>query len=55
MAEAVYDSVAVQVKAGDYTLKTSGKTLVFKGYTAVYDDSKKEEDAEITLVEEDVI
>ena len=46
MAEAVYDSVAVQVKAGDYTLKTSGKTLVFKGYTAVYDDSKKEEDEE---------
>ena len=46
MAEAVYDSVAVAVNAGDYTLKTSGKTLVFKGYTAVYDDSKKEEDEE---------
>ena len=46
MAEAVYDSVAVSVNAGDYSLKTSGKTLVFKGYTVVYDDSKKEEDEE---------
>ncbi len=46
MTEAIYDSVAVCVGAGDYTLKTSGKTLVFKGYTAVYDDSKKEEDEE---------
>ena len=44
MSEALYDSVAVDVKAGDYTLKTSGKTLTFKGYTAVYDDTKKEED-----------
>ena len=46
MAEAVYDSVSASVNAGDYTLKTSGKTLVFKGYTAVYDDTKKEEDEE---------
>ena len=46
MSEALFDSVAVDVKAGDFTLKTSGKTLVFKGYTAVYDDTKKEEDEE---------
>ena len=46
---AVYDSVAVQVNAGSYSFKTSGKTLVFKGYTAVYDDSKKEEDEENAL------
>ena len=46
MAEAKYDSVAVDVGAGDYVLKTSGKTLIFKGYTAVYDDTKKEEDEE---------
>ncbi len=44
MTEAKYDSVAVDVGAGEYVLKTSGKTLVFKGYTAVYDDTKKEED-----------
>ena len=46
MAEAVYDGVSVDVNAGAYTLKTSGKTLVFKGYTVVYDDTKKEEDEE---------
>ncbi len=46
MAEAKYDSVALSVACGEYNLKTSGKTLVFKGYTAVYDDSKKEEDEE---------
>lgn len=46
MSEAEYDSMAVAVGAEDYTLKTSGKTLVFKGYTAVYDDTKKEEDEE---------
>ena len=46
MAEAVYDSVAVDVKAGEYTLKTNGKTLVFKGYIAAYDDTRKEEDEE---------
>jgi len=46
MSEAVYDSVAVSVGAGEYTLKTSGKTLTFKGYLAAYDDTKKEEDEE---------
>ena len=46
MAEAKYDSVSVDIKADEYTFKTSGKTLVFKGYTAVYDDTKKEEDEE---------
>ena len=46
MTEAKYDGVSVDVAAGDYILKTSGKSLVFKGYTVVYDDTKKEEDEE---------
>ena len=46
MSEALFDSVALEVQSGDYSLKTSGKTLTFKGYLAVYDDSKKEEDEE---------
>lgn len=46
MAEAVYDGVSVDIGANDYVFKTSGKTLTFKGYTAVYDDTKKEEDEE---------
>ena len=44
MAEAKYNSVVIDVKAGDYVLRTSGKTLLFKGYTAVYDDSVKNND-----------
>ncbi len=46
MSEAVYDGVSVDIGANDYVFKTSGKTLTFKGYTAVYDDTKKEEDEE---------
>ena len=46
MSEAQYDSVSVSVNADEYTLKTNGKTLIFKGYTAVYDDTKKDEDEE---------
>ncbi len=44
MAEAKYDSMAVEVACQDYGLKTSGKTLIFKGYIAAYDDTKKETD-----------
>lgn len=46
MSEAVYNGVAVEVGAGVYGLKTSGKTLAFKGYTAVYDDTQKPDDEE---------
>ena len=46
MAEAIYDSMAVEVGANDYIFKTSGKTLLFKGYLAVYDNTKKEDDEE---------
>ncbi len=38
MAEAVYDQVKVDVGAGEYVFKTTGKTVKFKGFTAVYDD-----------------
>ncbi len=52
MSEAKYDSVVVDVASGDYTLRTSGKTLLFKGYTVIYDDTKKaeEDDEENTLL-----
>ena len=46
MNEAKYDSVAVDVACNDYNLKTSGKVLTFKGYTAVYDDTQKADDEE---------
>ena len=46
MSEAKYDSMAVEVGADEYVFKTSGRTLMFKGYTAVYDDTGKDEDDE---------
>ncbi len=38
MADAKYELVNISVNNGDYTFKTSGKTTLFKGFTAVYDD-----------------
>ena len=46
MAEAQYNSVSLDTVCADYGFKTTGKTLLFKGYLAVYDDSKKEEEDE---------
>lgn len=47
MESAVFNTVSADIKAGDYLFKASGSTLKFKGYTAVYEDSKEdgEEDA----------
>lgn len=44
MAEAVYDQVKIDVSCGDYVFKTGGKTLKFKGFTAVYDDHRHDEE-----------
>ena len=48
MAEAQYNSVSLDTVCADYGFKTTGKTLLFKGYLAVYDASKKEEEDEAT-------
>lgn len=41
MAEAQYENVNISVGVDDYTFKTSGRTVLFKGFTAVYDDYTK--------------
>lgn len=46
MAEALYDSMQIEIVNGGYTLKASGKSLLFAGFTAVYQDPKKEEEEE---------
>lgn len=46
MSEALYDSMQIAIANGDYGLKASGRTLRFKGYTAVYQDFKKEDEEE---------
>ncbi len=46
MAEAQYNAMQIEIENGEYSLKASGKTLKFAGYTAVYQETKKEEDEE---------
>lgn len=46
MSEAKYNSVSVDISAGDYGFKVNGKTPLFKGYTAVYSAYVENEDDE---------
>ena len=46
MAQAIYDTVAVNIKVNNYDFKANGQTLKFKGFMSVYvegEDNKKEE------------
>ena len=49
MAEATYNTLTVNISAGDYGFKVTGKTLLFAGFTAAYkiyeekDDDKQDE------------
>ncbi len=46
MAEALYDSMQIEIDNSGYLLKASGKTLRFAGFTAVYQEVKKEDEEE---------
>lgn len=46
MAEAEYDLTQITLKSGDYTFKASGRTTLFKGFTAVYEDLRSTESEE---------
>lgn len=46
MAEAQYNSMQIEADASGYTFKASGKSLLFAGYTAAYQDVSKEKDEE---------
>ena len=46
MSEALYDSVNLEVLAGDYKFKASGKTLKFAGFTAIYQEHKEKDENE---------
>ena len=56
MSAAIYDTVAVDIKANEYNFKANGQTLKFKGFMTLYvesddskqdDKNKKEEDTNI--------
>ncbi len=42
MSEAQYNSVQIRLENGDYTFRATGRTLKFAGFTAVYQEVKKE-------------
>lgn len=44
MAPAVYDQVTVDIAAGELRLKATGSQIKFRGYTAVYEESRETED-----------
>ena len=48
MSNATYNSLQVQIAAGEFGFKVTGKTPLFKGYTAVYNnfEEPKEDDEE---------
>ena len=46
MANAVYDSVAVEIEANGHCFRSSSSSLKFSGYTAVYEEGKDEEKEE---------
>ncbi len=46
MSNAVYDSVSVEVAAGEHSFRASASQLKFSGYTAVYEESRDEEKEE---------
>ena len=46
MADAKYELCQIDAVSGDYTFKASGRTVKFKGYTAVYDDYRLDDENE---------
>ena len=53
MANAIFDTVAVSIKADDYDFKASGQTLKFDGFMALYiEGTDKADDNEYTKIPE---
>ena len=46
MANAVYDSISVEIGAGAHALRCSASNLKFAGYTAVYEESRDDDKEE---------
>ncbi len=44
MCNAKYDSLTVEIKAGDYKLKSSGKALIFDGYLRVFNNTDEDDE-----------
>lgn len=49
MSSAIYDSVSLDIFAGNYGFKTTGRTLDFAGYTIIYKGYTEEEEKDTKL------
>jgi len=47
MAEAIFDSVTIDVMSGGYTFRANHSAVKFPGFTAVYEEGKDEEKEEV--------
>ena len=48
MADATYNSLSVDIECNGYKFKTTGRSLIFDGYTAIYNNQSQDDDAEET-------
>jgi len=55
MASAIFDTVAVDIKASDYLFRATGQKLKFPGFLKVYADEKEEEQALPSLEQGDIL
>lgn len=44
MTDAVYDTLTVDIDAGDYTFRATGRSLIFDGYRVLYNINEDEEE-----------
>jgi DNA topoisomerase-1 len=51
MSSAVYDTVSVDIKAGDYNFKANGQTIKFEGFMKLYIESTDEEEENVKMPE----
>ena len=57
MAGAIYDTMAINIKAGEYDFKANGQTIKFKGFMTLYvegtDEKEQEEEGMLPNLEKD--
>jgi DNA topoisomerase-1 len=47
MTDCRYDTTEIAIKAGNYTLKASGRVMIFPGFLKIYEDILPEEEAQL--------
>jgi len=52
MTSAIFDTITVDIRAADYTFRTTGQKLKFSGFLKVYSEEKEEEEKILPLLEQ---